>query len=52
MKAIFTTQKEEQDTFVETPTDKSELMQVFEHHVTDTEWAYKDLLKAIFESEN
>jgi hypothetical protein len=31
--------------------DKSELMQVFENHVSDMYWAYKDLLKAILEGE-
>ncbi len=29
---------------------KSELMQFFETQVNDMYWAYKDLLKAIFES--
>jgi hypothetical protein len=28
---------------------KSELMQTFEQQVTDMHWAYRDLLKAIFE---
>jgi hypothetical protein len=31
--------------------EKSELMQFFENQVHDVYWAYKDLLKAIFESE-
>jgi hypothetical protein len=32
--------------------EKSELMQYFESQVHDMYWAYKDLLKAIFEKEN
>ena len=31
--------------------EKSELMQVFENHVHDAYWAYRDLLKAIFEKD-
>ena len=31
--------------------EKSELMQVFEHQVYDAYWAYRDLLKAILESD-
>lgn len=31
---------------------KSELMQFFEKQVSDIYWAHKDLLKAIFESED
>jgi hypothetical protein len=32
--------------------EKSELMQFFEYQVHDMYWAYKDLLKAIFESDD
>jgi hypothetical protein len=32
------------------PAEKSELMQIFENQVNDIYWAYKDLLRAIFES--
>ena len=32
--------------------EKSELMQIFEYQVKDTEWAYKDLLKEILASDN
>jgi hypothetical protein len=31
--------------------EKSELMRFFEYQITDSEWAYKDLLKAILEAE-
>lgn len=31
--------------------EKSELMQFFENQVRDIYWAYKDLLKEIFEAE-
>ncbi len=31
--------------------EKSELMQYFENQVHDMYWAYKDLLKAIFDTE-
>ena len=50
MKAIIQNQKEEEAVSLENPSEKSELMQVFEQQVHDMEWAYKDLLKAIFEN--
>ena len=31
--------------------EKSELMKYFEYQVTDSYWAYKDLLKEIFEGD-
>lgn len=36
---------------LENANEKSELMQLFESQVQDIYWAYKDLLKAIFENE-
>jgi hypothetical protein len=36
----------------EASTEKSELMQIFESQVHDMYWAYKDLLRAILESDN
>jgi len=52
MKATINSFKEEQAVSFENTGEKSELMQVFESLVHDTEWAYKDLLKAIFEIDN
>lgn len=50
MKATVKNRKEEAPVSV-TNSEKSELMQIFEYQVNDLYWAYKDLLKAIFENE-
>lgn len=50
MKATVKNFKEEAPVSV-TNSEKSELMQNFEYQVNDLYWAYKDLLKAIFENE-
>lgn len=51
MDATFNTNNESQPASLEATGGKSELMQYFENQVNDIYWAYKDLLKAIFESE-
>jgi hypothetical protein len=53
MEATFNNTNESQSSsFSNNSGEKSELMQFFEYQVNDTDWAYKDLLKAIFESEH
>jgi hypothetical protein len=32
--------------------EKSELMRIFEYQISDSEWAYKELLRAILEAES
>ena len=51
MDATLNPQNQEQPLPMEMQAEKSELMQVFENHVKDAYWAYKDLLRAIFEQE-
>ena len=51
MEAIMNSQNNEPALSLENQSDKSELMQLFESQVNDLYWAYKDLLKAIFESD-
>ncbi len=51
MDATLNPQNHEQPVSMEAMADKSELMQVFEYQVKDAYWAYKDLLRAIFEQE-
>jgi hypothetical protein len=58
MDATLNTQAQEQqappDSYreeQETASEKSELMQIFEMQVKDAYWAYRDLLRAILESE-
>ncbi len=53
MNAITQIQNSEQPALsFENTGEKSELMQVFEEQVHDMYWAYKDLLKAIFEQQD
>ena len=51
MDAMLNPQNQDQPLPLESAGEKSELMQIFESHVKDMYWAYRDLLKAIFESE-
>ena len=51
MDAMLNPQNQDQPVSMETQGDKSELMQVFEYQVKDAYWAYRDLLRAIFEQE-
>lgn len=53
MEATLNTPNENQpSSFNSNSNEKSELMQVFERQVHDVYWAYKDLLKEIFENDN
>lgn len=53
MEATLNSQNENQHhSFGANSNDKSELMKYFEYQVTDAYWAYKDLLKEIFENDN
>ena len=51
MEAMLNPQNENQANAMQNNGEKSELMQFFENQVHDMYWAYKDLLKAIFESD-
>ncbi|MDI1353691.1 MAG: hypothetical protein PSX36_02145 [bacterium] len=51
MDAMLNPQSENQQNSLENSSEKSELMIYFENQVHDMYWAYKDLLKAIFENE-
>ena len=51
MEAMLNPQNENQSVSLENNNEKSELMQFFESQVNDVYWAYKDLLKAVFEIE-
>ncbi len=51
MDAMLNPQNEDQSVSFNTSSEKSELMQFFETQVKDAYWAYKDLLKEIFESD-
>jgi len=51
MDTMLNPQNSEQSASIELSTEKSELMQLFETQVKDMYWAYRDLLKAIFEKE-
>ncbi|WP_317898138.1 hypothetical protein [Aurantibacillus circumpalustris] len=50
--SINTPNENEPSSFSSNSTEKSELMQFFEYQVHDAYWAYKDLLKEIFENDN
>jgi hypothetical protein len=52
MDTILHSQNEEQAFPLETGGEKSEIMQLFERQVSDAYWAYRDLLREIFESDN
>jgi hypothetical protein len=51
MDTTLNPQNEESSVSLVNPGEKSELMQFFENQVNDIYWGYKDLLKAIFESD-
>ncbi len=51
MDAMLNPKNTEQPASLGNNSEKSELMQFFENQVNDMYWAYKDLLKAIFENE-
>jgi len=51
MEAMLNPQNENQSNSIQNSSEKSELMIFFENQVHDVYWAYKDLLKAIFEGE-
>lgn len=51
MEAMLNPQSENQPLPMENAAEKSEMMQYFEAQVRDMYWAYKDLLKAIFEAD-
>jgi len=53
MEATTNPQNENQsNSFGANSSEKSELMQIFEFQVKDTEWAYRDLLREILASDN
>ena len=52
MDAMLNPSNENQSNAMQSNSEKSELMQIFENQVHDIYWAYKDLLKAIIESDN
>ena len=52
MDATLNPSNENQSNAMQSNSEKSELMQIFEHQVHDIYWAYKDLLKAIVEIDN
>ena len=53
MEATLNPQNENQmSSFGSTGNEKSDLMNYFECQVNDAYWAYKDLLKEIFESDS
>ncbi len=51
MEATLNPQNENSSGAMEVSNEKSELMQFFENQVHDMYWAYRDLLKEIFEEE-
>lgn len=51
MDTMLNPQNDDQSASLTSGSEKSELMQFFENQVHDMYWAYKDLLKAIFENE-
>jgi len=51
MEATLNPNSNEQAAAMQGLSEKSELMQMFESQVSDIYWAYKDLLKAIFEKD-
>ena len=51
MDAMLNPKNDDQSLSMDQNNEKSELMQYFEAQVNDIYWAYKDLLKEIFESE-
>jgi hypothetical protein len=52
MDAMLNPENNQQSVSMENNSEKSELMQIFENQVKDIYWAYKDLLRAVFEKEN
>lgn len=53
MEATLNSQNENQpNSFSANSNEKSDLMKYFEYQVKDAYWAYKDLLKEIFENDN
>jgi hypothetical protein len=52
MDATLNPNNEPQSNSMEAGNGKSELMQFFENQLNDAYWAYKDLLKAIFEAKD
>jgi hypothetical protein len=52
MDTSVNSQNENQPVSMSNSSEKSELMQVFEYQVNDIYWAYRDLLKEIFEGDN
>lgn len=52
MDTLLNSQSDNQPVSMSNSSEKSELMQVFEYQVNDIYWAYKDLLKEIFEGDN
>ena len=51
MEAMLNPQNENQSASLANTSEKSELMQVFESNVHDIYWAYRDLLKEIFDKD-
>lgn len=51
MDTMLNPQNDDQSASLNNSSEKSELMQFFENQVHDIYWAYKDLLKAIFEKD-
>lgn len=51
MDTMLNPQNDDQSASLASSSEKSELMQFFENQVHDIYWAYKDLLKAIFEND-
>lgn len=51
MEPALNPQSENTPNAQEMSSEKSELMKFFEYQLYDAEWAYKDLVKAILESE-
>jgi hypothetical protein len=52
MDTTLNPQNEDRPLSLENSSEKSELMQFFENNVKDIYWAYKDLLKEIFNKDN
>jgi hypothetical protein len=51
MESMAQPQSENSNKSFESSSEKSELMQIFEQMVHDSDWAYRDLLKAIKDAE-
>ena len=52
MEAMLNPQNDNQANAMQNSSEKSELMQYFENQVHDMYWAYKDLLKEIFNGDS